>query len=317
MDKPFVTVSVITYNSSKTIKETLDSIFYQTYPNLELIVSDDCSTDKTVSICKAWIDQHKNRFARAEVLMAEKNTGVTANINRAWSACRTVWNKDIAGDDILFPNCIEDNMSFIRSNPDAVVVFSRLKRFKTRCGKKIWLDDSWHDYSFFSLNQGEQYEYLIYHTGHIPTCTAFYNIDVLLRRNFKHDERIPLLEDDPKWIVLSKWGIKFHFLDIETVGYRRSSESLAYGLHSPQYFRSRLLFYLYYYLEEIKCNEDRVIIYELICNEAMKSYSKTYNEVLGYKESWDYKVGRFLLNPLHLLKHFIEKLTRRKGIIIA
>ena len=75
-DFPLVSVPVITYNSSKTVLETLDSIYNQTYQNLELIVSDDCSTDNTVGICREWIEAHKKRFVRTELLTVEKNTGV-------------------------------------------------------------------------------------------------------------------------------------------------------------------------------------------------------------------------------------------------
>lgn len=69
---PLVSVSIITYNSSSTILETLDSIYSQSYQNIELIVSDDCSTDNTVEICKKWIDEHKDRFVRVELLTVEK-----------------------------------------------------------------------------------------------------------------------------------------------------------------------------------------------------------------------------------------------------
>lgn len=49
---PLVSVVVITYNSSKYIVETLNSVKKQTYKNIELIITDDCSTDNTVSVIK-------------------------------------------------------------------------------------------------------------------------------------------------------------------------------------------------------------------------------------------------------------------------
>jgi alpha-1,3-rhamnosyltransferase len=87
-EQPLVSVRVITYNSSKTVIETLDSIYNQTYPNIELIISDDCSKDDTVAICREWVNQHKERFARTEILTVPQNTGVSANINRSEKACR-------------------------------------------------------------------------------------------------------------------------------------------------------------------------------------------------------------------------------------
>ncbi len=58
MDKSretLVSIVVITYNSAKFILETLESSKAQTYKNIELIISDDCSTDNTVEICQQWI----------------------------------------------------------------------------------------------------------------------------------------------------------------------------------------------------------------------------------------------------------------------
>lgn len=78
-----VSIPVITYNSAKTVIETLDSIKAQTYPNIELIISDDCSTDDTVQLCREWIEKNGERFERTELISVTKNTGVSGNNNRA------------------------------------------------------------------------------------------------------------------------------------------------------------------------------------------------------------------------------------------
>ena len=53
--KPIVTVQVIAYNSSETIISTLDSIKSQTYLEIELVVSDDNSSDNTLDLTRKWI----------------------------------------------------------------------------------------------------------------------------------------------------------------------------------------------------------------------------------------------------------------------
>ena len=104
--QPLVSIIVITYNSSKYVLETLESAKAQTYQNIELIVSDDCSIDNTVEICREWIENNKERFVRTELITAEKNTGIPANCNRGVKAAQGEWVKLIAGDDILYNNCI-------------------------------------------------------------------------------------------------------------------------------------------------------------------------------------------------------------------
>ncbi|MCR4854035.1 MAG: glycosyltransferase family 2 protein, partial [Prevotella sp.] len=148
-EQPIVTVVVYTYNSSEFVLETLDSIKQQTYPDLMLCISDDCSSDSTVELCKKWIEENKDRFIKTKLLTFDSNTGISANANRAWDACETEYIKDIAGDDLLLPNCIQDYVDYIQDNPDAVVVFGRVKSFYVNHGKKKWRIDPCHDYGFF------------------------------------------------------------------------------------------------------------------------------------------------------------------------
>ena len=70
-DNSVVSVCVITYNSSKYVLETLESIRMQSYQNIELIICDDCSKDDTVEICKRWIQSYSARFINVLLIEAE------------------------------------------------------------------------------------------------------------------------------------------------------------------------------------------------------------------------------------------------------
>jgi len=59
--KELVTVAVTTYQSSLYVIETLDSIYNQTYPNIELVISDDSSSDNTVELVNEWVSLEKNK----------------------------------------------------------------------------------------------------------------------------------------------------------------------------------------------------------------------------------------------------------------
>lgn len=160
-NQPLVSVHVFTYNSSKTVVETLGSIYNQTYPNLELIVSDDCSPDNTVEICREWIETHKDRFVRTKLLTFEKNTGVSANMNRGADACQGEWVKDIAGDDILLPDCVETYVDYVREHPDAVCVFANVEVFGDDEEDKRFMEEYYSiEEEFFSWSIEEQYDYI-------------------------------------------------------------------------------------------------------------------------------------------------------------
>lgn len=114
--KPLVSVTVITYNSAKTVLDTLESIKAQTYQNIELIISDDCSTDDTVEICKEWIDINQSRFIRSLFIESRENTGIPANLNRAESNAQGEFVKEIAGDDYLDKDYLKIMVDYLEKN---------------------------------------------------------------------------------------------------------------------------------------------------------------------------------------------------------
>lgn len=81
-DNPLVSVVVITYNSMLYVQKTLESILAQSYSNLEIIISDDASSDETVTFCSQWLQKNGNRFKRTRVVTLSVNTGIPANANR-------------------------------------------------------------------------------------------------------------------------------------------------------------------------------------------------------------------------------------------
>lgn len=242
-----VSVRVITYNSSKTVIETLDSIYNQTYPNIELIISDDCSKDDTVEICREWITMNKERFIRVELLTVPQNTGVSANCNRAESACKGQWIKGIAGDDILAPNCIEEFVRFVEQNPEATYVFCKMEGFGRPQAEVDEYMNRCFDYSFFSLTTEEQYHRLVFKGNCLPAPALFYNLERAQKEAFVNDERIPMVEDYPKWMQMTKAGVHFHFIDKVLVRYRLSENSISTTTIPSQRTRqSFALIYIYY-----------------------------------------------------------------------
>ena len=57
-----ISIMIVSYNSQDTILETLASTLVQSYKNIELIITDDCSSDNTARIVKEWIKKNKNMF---------------------------------------------------------------------------------------------------------------------------------------------------------------------------------------------------------------------------------------------------------------
>ena len=106
--KPLISVIVLTYNSSKYVLSTLESIKRQTYTGpIELIIGDDCSQDDSVALCEHWLGANQSRFVRTLLLRPTENQGVVGNINSWLKQAEGKWIKSIAGDDILTDDALD------------------------------------------------------------------------------------------------------------------------------------------------------------------------------------------------------------------
>ena len=124
-DNPLVSIVIVTYNSSRFVLETLECAKQQTYQNIELIVSDDCSSDNTVKICGDWLKENKSRFNRTELLTVEKNTGIPYNCNRGLNVTKGKFLKFIAGDDVILPEFIGKCLEFFQKDNEIAVTYTK------------------------------------------------------------------------------------------------------------------------------------------------------------------------------------------------
>lgn len=238
MNKPVVSVSVITYNSSKYILDALESIKAQTYSPLELVISDDCSTDNTVEVCREWIERNKERFLNTKIVVAQNNQGISANYNQGMDNCSGEYIKEIAGDDMLLSNCVEDYMQFVSERPDAYFCFGRAVVFDGDEERRKNYEQ-YFLYNCFQLSPEEQYKYLLEYGNFICSATFFYNRLKLRELGVRNDERIPMMEDYPKWINILAKGGKLSFLDKEVVKYRMSNNGLSSQHEVPLRWRQQ------------------------------------------------------------------------------
>jgi len=247
-DVSLASVAVITYNSSEFILETLNSVKNQSYKNIELIISDDCSTDTTVKLCKEWLSKHENHFVKTDLITAKKNTGVSKNCNRGIAYASSKWIKFVAGDDILLSNCIEDNMKYVSEHPEIKVLFSQIYKFSG-------LYDTSNNYKKYpatipmnlmnpSFTAEIQYKKLLLSDRITYTPSYFFNKEIILSVG-GYDEKLKLLEDYPMWLKFTKANVRLHFMEKVTVAYRGHDNALNnvvnYGLFKSQYLKSEQL----------------------------------------------------------------------------
>lgn len=308
-ENPLVSICVISYNSSTFVLETLESAKTQTYQNIELIVSDDGSTDNTIELCKNWLAQNKERFVRTELITVEKNTGIPANCNRALKAANGEWIKLIAADDILMDNCISDNVENVVLNSEINLLLSEFQTFDYKNGNKYFGDvQKGANLKFFDLTANEQYKESLIGNINGKAATLFFKKEVAVRLDY-FDEEIPLNEDTPFFIKCPKYGYKFYFLEKPTVLYRFHDKSV----HSTLIRNKKDLLINTVWFRNLKVREKYLYPNYILTYRLHLQYDYLIKKTF-FKEAKNTKINRILLklltmylNPFHYILFFLHK----------
>ena len=115
---PLVCICVPTYNAAKTVRETLESILAQTYPNLVVHVSDNASSDGTVAVIESILD------ARVIIHRHAENIGGEGNFNRCIQLAEGKYTAIFHADDIYEPDMVAKQVAFLEAHPEAGAVFT-------------------------------------------------------------------------------------------------------------------------------------------------------------------------------------------------
>ena len=126
MSSELVTIIVASYNHEKYVIDCLESIKHQDYESIELILSDDCSTDETFGLAKKWCDENRDRFVNVIAYSNETNLGTTSNFNKGLGKATGKYIKPLSSDDMLYPESISDLVDYLTVNPQHDLVYSNI-----------------------------------------------------------------------------------------------------------------------------------------------------------------------------------------------
>lgn len=120
--QPLVSIGIPTYNGANRILNALESIQDQSYINLEILISDNASTDHTEVVCRraATKDQRIRYFRQKE------NQGVTPNYEYVLQQATGTYFFWISDDDEMKPGVIEKYVDFLEANPDYSMVSGKI-----------------------------------------------------------------------------------------------------------------------------------------------------------------------------------------------
>ena len=218
-----VTVVVITYNSSKYVIDTLNSVFRQTYHDIQLIISDDCSTDDTPTICQQWMERHSHRFMSTKMISTSINSGIAANYNNALKHIQGTWTKYIAGDDYMTDDCIEQFVTYAQKANEnekmficGTIPFNKEGILPIRILPKAYFEGS-----------AQELEKIILKKGTIIEGPTMFIETATLRLLGGFDEKYPFIEDYPFYMKLLAHNYVIRLIGTPLIYYREYPESVS------------------------------------------------------------------------------------------
>ena len=134
--RPLVSVAIVTFNQKDFLIECIESILSQDYPNFEIVIADDCSTDGTQEAMRSYSEKYPGIF---KFEFANKNQGITTNSNAALFACSGVYLAWMGGDDLMLPGKLSKQVAYMESNPECAICYHDLDVFDSFTDKTLYL----------------------------------------------------------------------------------------------------------------------------------------------------------------------------------
>lgn len=135
---PLVSVIIPCYNAERWLLETLESVKNQTYQNIEIIIVNDGSTDKSVELARSF------QFPLITVFEQE-NKGQTAALNAGLALAKGDFVQYLDADDLLHPDKIEIQVKRLQENPGCMASAEWVRFYDGIEGLAFQSDDTWQD----------------------------------------------------------------------------------------------------------------------------------------------------------------------------
>ncbi len=258
MSFPLVSVVVPTYNYSKYISQAIESVLAQTYPNIEIVVIDDGSTDDTASIIGKFGNKIHYHF--------QANQGLSAARNRGIEVSSGAYIQFLDSDDKLGPQSIEGKVRHLNQNPG--VVFA--------CGPNRLLFEGRS--RLYNLRQNLLFGWrlpnnrdivpALYYGNIAPVHAFLTRLDAIKRSEIYFDESLKACEDYDFWLRLAT---KFGAPGIVTEGhvyYRKHSSSMSTNISNQLHYDAVMVERAYTALCKDKSSENELVLECLTANLA-------------------------------------------------
>lgn len=222
-DVKLVSILLLSYNRLQYIKQCLDSILNQSYPNIEIIISDDHSDNFSKTDLENYINQNNTgNISNYVIHYNEKNLKTVKNINNAIKLSHGDYLVYLSDDDLFYSeNTISDIVKFHENNPEYGVAVGRIACFKDEDPNKFyWTSPNPLHTSFINGLAIDCFKSILRFRGSFfPAPGLSYKRSTIDTYGL-YDESYVLLEDLPRFLQLTRNGCRIGFIDSILVRYR-------------------------------------------------------------------------------------------------
>lgn len=209
-----VSIIMPSFNSENTIGESIESIIAQSYQYWELLITDDCSSDATISI----IENYASLDHRIKFFKNSKNSGAAISRNNSLLNANGEYIAFLDSDDLWFPEKLETQLCFMLMNPKAVFTFTAYELIDgsgERKNKIIDLQGDGVAFNYFDM----------LHKKATLGCST-----VMFKRSSFNDYMMPILrtgQDYALWLKLLKTTENVYLVNRVLTKYRILPNSIS------------------------------------------------------------------------------------------
>ena len=210
-EDPLVSVIMPVYNCEKYVEEAIDSILNQSYKNIELIIIDDGSKDKSIDIINSYEDE-RIKFSKNKI-----NKGVSATRNVGLKLAQGKYIAIMDSDDISPLERIEKQVTFLEENEEFGLIGGHYERFEV---KSFFTKRKLIKHSLIS----EENQIKINLLGAFASSTVMIRNLIIVKYNILFDTELRVAEDYDFWRRIGKYS-KVTNIDEMLLYYRHHSSS--------------------------------------------------------------------------------------------
>ena len=235
MTTPLLTIAIPSHNHAKYIAQTIQSSLDQSFQDFEILIVDDASSDNSLEIIKSFKDP------RIKLIELKTNVGVCETSNICIENCQTKYITLIASDDIMMPEKLAKQISFLEKNSDFGAVFSGMEIIDEN--NKINVKKTNKFTKIFEKENRGRYQWLnhFFHSGNCMAATTLLAKTEALRAIGGFDLSISQAHDFDLWVKLCLAGYEIRIIHEKLLQYRERSHAMNMSSSTIK-TRTRLVF---------------------------------------------------------------------------